>query len=62
MLVQRTLRSRLPSVFSHRGVEISLYFITGEKRLPGVYTARELRLNGVFITRESFLDTGESFY
>jgi hypothetical protein len=50
MLVQSTLRSRLPGVF-----------ITGELRLADVFTTGELRLAGVFTTGESFWTPGSHF-
>ncbi len=61
MLVQSTLRSRLPGVFITGKSRLPCVFITGESRLPGVFTTGELRLAGVFITRESFWTPGSHF-
>jgi hypothetical protein len=52
MLVQSTLRSRLPDVFIARESRLHKLFITRESRLPGVFTTRESRLASVFITGE----------
>jgi hypothetical protein len=54
MLVQSTLRSRLPGVLITGESRLPCVFITGELRLPGVFTTGELRLPSVFITGESF--------
>jgi hypothetical protein len=61
MLVQSTLRSRLPGVFITGESRLPCVFITGELRLPGVFTTQELRLAGEFIIRESFWTPGSHF-
>jgi hypothetical protein len=61
MLVQSTLRSRLPGVFITGELRLPCVFITGESRLPGVFTTGELRLTGVFTTGELFWTPGSHF-
>jgi hypothetical protein len=58
MLVQSTLRSRLPGEFITEESRLPCVFIAGESRLPGVFTTGELRLSSVFITGESFWTPG----
>jgi hypothetical protein len=61
MLVQSTLRSRLPGVINTEESRLPCVFITGESRLPDVFTTRELRLASVFIIGESFWTPGSHF-
>jgi hypothetical protein len=61
MLVQSTLRSRLPGVIITGESKLPCVFITEELRLPGVFTTGELRLAGVFTTGVSFWTPGSHF-
>ncbi len=58
MLVQSTLRSRLPGVFITGELRLHGVYITGELRIPDVFTTKESRLASIFITEESFRTPG----
>ncbi len=61
MLVQNTIRSRLPVVYITGESRLHGVFITGMLRLLGVFTTRESRLANLFITGKSFWTPGSHF-